>query len=116
MPGNPQRFRVDLVGVFAGLALFVVLAPSVALGCDIGFSLLRSAWGIRVDPAMPVWLGVGAGAMSSVLFADRIRASLAARGPHPAFACARCGYSLEGLPTTTCPECGEDFAPSAGNT
>src|SRR5690606_23871578 len=96
-----------LISVFAGFALFVVLAPCFAVGCDFGFSLLHSVWGLRVDPAMPVLLGIGAGAMSSALLADRIRAALAARCRRPASACVSCGYSLEGLAGDRCPECGE---------
>lgn len=114
MPGNAHTFRIDLVGVFAGLILFLVLAPCLGFAFDYVFSLLHSVWSVRVDPAMPVLLGIGAAAISSALLAERIRAALAVRFRRPASACDSCGYSLEGLPTARCPECGHLNESSGG--
>lgn len=76
---------------------------------------------VRIAPILlpytPIWPGIVLNTLVlavTVLIPDRVRAFLRRFAKIDATKCESCGYSLIGLPSPVCPECGHDNGAIAG--
>lgn len=93
-----MRERLD--AVYIGMALAIGAGVGVAFGAMIG----------AVTGDVGLWVSLGPGIGSGIgLMAACVLAAMKAQ-PRDRSVCARCGYSLVGLESGACPECGEVVA------
>lgn len=117
----PDMLLLFVSGVFAGFCvrrlwlrwLSTCVAAYAVLSVAFGGSIWEHVLFVfaRGDP-LDLKLSVLCLVIVSAAYAGALVAICLRSPNHPSGSCPKCGYSLYGLPTAVCPECGRPFSPA----